>query len=409
MKILYVTASCLTRNTSANMSHNGYVQGLLENGHDLDILMATDSWGQEDAALPIWEQATYFCYPSVSFEDRLRKKLRGAFSAPPAVAPGSQTQNAAQTPKKTNLKAVVRACTKKMFYLCFPADPLYPLERTWLKKASRFKSNVEYDLVITNSTPTASHKLVGSLIRKGSVKCKRWVQIWEDPWFFDLYGGSSEEVRKEEHALLREASEVYYVSPLTLKYQQTHYADCAHKMKHIPLPYFDFSDNASSEVDGLSFGYFGDYYSKTRNLCPFYEALRKSGNKGYIYGDADISLDSTPAIDVSGRVTLDQLAKIQAKTRVLVHLSNLRGGQIPGKIYHYSATGKPILFILDGTREEQDILRKYFSRFHRYYFCENTEESILSVIQNIQSDIASGKTWKPVAEFSPKEVVAQLF
>ena len=46
------------------MSHNGYVQGLLENGCQVDILMAVDSWGQTDDLLPHWEDAKYYCYPS---------------------------------------------------------------------------------------------------------------------------------------------------------------------------------------------------------------------------------------------------------------------------------------------------------------------------------------------------------
>ncbi len=40
MDVLYVVGSCLTKNTSANMSHNAYVQGLLENGCNVDIIMA---------------------------------------------------------------------------------------------------------------------------------------------------------------------------------------------------------------------------------------------------------------------------------------------------------------------------------------------------------------------------------
>ena len=69
MKVLYVTASCLTKNTSANMSHNGYVQGLLENGAELDIIMASDSWGEADNKLSKWSKARYYEYNSVSFAD----------------------------------------------------------------------------------------------------------------------------------------------------------------------------------------------------------------------------------------------------------------------------------------------------------------------------------------------------
>ncbi|MBQ8238022.1 MAG: hypothetical protein IJZ39_07745 [Oscillospiraceae bacterium] len=409
MNVLYVTGACLTKNTSANMSHNGYVQGLLENGCHVDILMAKDSWGQEDAGLPIWPQANYFSYESTSLQDRLQKKLRGCFGSTSTVSMQSGG-NIGVAAAKGNVKSNLRAAAKKLFYYCFPTDPLYSLEHTWLKKAANFRNITKYDLVISNSSPAASHKMVGLLLEKRQIKCDRWIQIWEDPWFLDLYAEYPDIVGEEEHSLLRAAHEVYYVSPLTLDYQKQFYPDCAHKMKHVPLPFLNFvkNDPGSAKKSG-SFGYFGDYYSQTRNLEPFYDALKKSGMQGYIYGNSNLNLASTEQIVVSGRVTLDVLAQVQAKTEVLIHLSNLKGGQIPGKIYHYSATGKPILFILDGTQEEQDILRSYFGQFNRYYFCENREESILSAIRNIQSDICSGKTWSPVAEFSPKEVVAQLF
>lgn len=406
MNVLYVVGACLTKNTSANMSHNSYVQGLLENGCSLDILMAQDSWGAEDAALPTWKEARYFRYASTSAADRLRKKFS---KASPAVS--QPASGAAGTPAggRPSLKAAVRACIKKAFYLCFPQDPVYPLEAAWLKKARGFRSDTVYDLVVSNSSPAASHKLVQQLIEDKKLQCKRWIQIWEDPWYFDLYGGHSEKVKQEEHSLLRAATEAYYVSPLTLTYQQRHYPDCANKMKHIPLPYLEVAeDDPAAWIPG-SFGYFGDYYSQTRNLLPFYEALKASGLSGSIYGSSDLALEGTDRITVSGRVTLDVLARVQERTEVLVHLCNLPGGQIPGKIYHYSATKKPIVFILDGTAEERELLRAYFGQFDRYYFCDNTTESILSAIRSVRADIAAGKTWDSVEDFSPKAVVSQLF
>lgn len=406
MNVLYVVGSCLKKNTSANMSHNGYVQGLLENGCQVDILMAEDSWGQQDNALPTWDQAVYHCYPSVSWQDRLRKKARGAGTASVRSTAGSVAADVSNKISVASmLKKNIRKLAKNLFYLCFPADPIYPLEKTWLKKAGQFHSSTEYDLVISNSSPAASHKLVGTLLNHKRLKCRRWVQIWEDPWYFDLYGGHSDAIREEEHALLRQASEIYYVSPLTLEYQKRNYSDCAHKMKHIPLPYFDFSKTDAVATEGWSFGYFGDYFSHTRNLVPFYEALVRSGHAGYIYGDSNEALTATDSIEISGRVTLDILDQVQAKTKVLVHLCNLHGGQIPGKIYHYSATSKPILFILDGTPEEKDILRTYFSQFDRFYFCENHVDSILDTIDRICSD---NRAWTRLDAFSPKAVVRQL-
>lgn len=407
MKVLYVVGTCLTKNTSANMSHNSYIQGLLENGCDVEILMQNESWGEEDKALPRWENATYYTYNSISFADKLRncvkRRITTSLDAPESA---HNSNDCATTAGKTSVKSVVRGYLKSAFYAVFKPDPIYPLDKTWLKEARAFKSDTIYDLVVSNSSPAASHKMVIELTKRKQIRYKRWVQIWEDPWYFDLYGNHSEAIKNEEHALLQAASEVYYVSPLTLDYQKKYFPDCAGKMKCIPLPFLKIEETGKLS-EKVSFGYFGDYYSHTRNLQPFYDALCESGMHGYIYGDSDLTLPSTDKITVSGRVTLDQLASVQAETHVLVHLCNLRGGQIPGKIYHYSGTEKPILFILDGTEEEQKILQDHFSQFDRYFFCSNTKNAILAAIMEIAYCRAQYKG-RIVDEFKPEVVTKNL-
>lgn len=402
MKALYVTGSNLTKNTSANMSHNGYVQGLIENGCEVDIIMAADSWGASDQALPMWNQAIYYVYNSVSFADRLKTRLKKAekiSSAPSSVKYADESF--------ANNKHSLRTIAKKAFYIIFPRDPLYPLHKTWLSTAVKFRSDNEYDIIISNSSPSASHTLVKELIEKNRIHYKRWVQIWEDPWYYDIYGGLSEAVKEEEHNLLQAASEIYYVSPLTLMYQKQYFSDCAEKMKYIPLPAFEYEDTNIINTGPIRFGYFGDYYSRTRNLQPFYDAMISCDAAGCIYGDTDLTLESTEKITVHGRTTLDQLAGIQGQTDVLIHLCNLRGGQIPGKIYHYSMTDKPIIFILDGTPDEQKELRRIFEKYERYVFCDNTVESISDAIRTF-SDRKQLKKYKPVDAFKPEMIVRHL-
>lgn len=402
MKVLYVVGTCLTKNTSANMSHNAYIQGLLENNCDVDIVMALNSWGQSDSALPRWENARYYEYKSETVFDKFRKYNAQKLSNPSISGRLNSDLNKSIT---LDTKKKVRESLKNLYYTILPPDSVYPLEKVWLGQASKFRSKKHYDLVISNSSPAASHKLVVILSDRKHISYSRWIQIWEDPWYYDLYGGHTERIKSEEHYLLQRASEIYYVSPLTLEYQKKYYDDCASKMKCIPLPFLDFSmkdkDISASEI---SFGYFGDYYSKTRNLKPFYNALCETKIKGYIFGDSDLKLNSTNKIKVSGRVTLDELEVIQRQTGVLVHLCNLRGGQIPGKIYHYSATDKPILFILDGTDEEKKIIRGFFEKYHRYVFCNNDERSIKSAINEMSNNMGScfGHS---VEEFRPKVVV----
>ncbi len=410
MKVLYVVGACLTRNTSANMSHNAYIQGMIENNCDIDIIMEDESWGNEDETLKKYQECHYFEYKSLSLLEKVRNKFSYVKNQEKQAEITKKVDefSSSEDNKKISIKAKIRNAVKNLYYSIFVSDSVYSLNKTWLRKASKFKSDKIYDLVVSNSSPAASHKLVDILLNKKNIKCKRWIQIWEDPWYYDIYGGLSEEVKIEEHNLLKSAQEVFYVSPLTLMYQKKYFSDCAEKMKCIPLPYLEYTDNSKKKtISEVSFGYFGDYYSKTRNLKPFYEALVASNSTGFIYGDSDENFAATEKIDLSGRVTLDKLSIIQDKTSVLVNLCNLKAGQIPGKIYHYSATNKPILFILDGTEDEVKAILNYFSQFNRYYFCRNNVKDICSSIELIKEEI-NFKEYKPVEQFNPKNV-AELF
>lgn len=413
MNILYISGSCLTKNTSANMSHNSYLQGLIENGAHVDVIMAKDSWGEQDNKLPKFNNVTYYEYGAVSPSDKLRNYFRRFFPIEKAGADKHIDNNISVTKKSNIIRSSykkslsIRNHAKKLFYSIFKPDPLYPLNSVWLKKAAYFKSGKYYDLVISNSSPAASHKLVTLLKSSGGIKYKNWIQIWEDPWYFDLYGGHGNRIKNEEHSLLLNAEKIYYVSPLTLYYQKSYFPDCAQKMDCIPLPYLKFGKGKFRYTDEVSFGYFGDYYSYTRDLLPFYQALKMIKAKGFIYGDSDLALKSTEQIAISGRVTLDVLEKIQEQTSVLVHLCNLRGGQIPGKIYHYSATEKPILFILDGTDNEKRVLKDYFSKYNRYVFCDNSVDSIRDAMNDIICNYEKSKGYI-VEQFSPKTIVSNL-
>lgn len=406
-----MTGACLDNNTSANMSHNAFVKGLLDNGAELDIIMASDSWGERDNVFKRQEGADYYVYGSVSTQERLRRFGREIFrytETDTDTATAQASFSGVSNPKeRISVRSAIRNIAKYLFNQLFKSDPIYPLQRTWLRNAAHFRQEVEYDLVVSNSSPSAGHRLVVDLTDKKRIKYKRWIQIWEDPWYYDLYSQKSERILAEEHYLLKRAQEILYVSPLTLKYQKECFADCAEKMGVIPLPAFSLSDIAENKSEELSFGYFGDYYSSVRNIQPFYDALNESKIKGYIYGDSDLKLKSTEEISVSGRVTLDILGEIQDKTSVLVHLSNLRGGQIPGKIYHYSTTSKPILFILDGTEEEQRLIKEYFTKYNRYIFCSNTKEGILKAMKYVSKNI-NGQPSNILKSFYPKEVVSLL-
>lgn len=59
MKVLFIVGTRLSKNTSANMSHNSYIRGFVENGCEVDVIMKNNSWGQTDGILKKLENVNY--------------------------------------------------------------------------------------------------------------------------------------------------------------------------------------------------------------------------------------------------------------------------------------------------------------------------------------------------------------
>lgn len=59
MKILFVVGNNLQENTSANISHNAYIKGLLESGYSVDIIMKSNDNIIIDNSMPKFNTKYY--------------------------------------------------------------------------------------------------------------------------------------------------------------------------------------------------------------------------------------------------------------------------------------------------------------------------------------------------------------
>lgn len=398
MKILVVAGYCLRVNSSANLCHLSYINGLLDCGHEVDLLTVSEKDMPIDQSIVIPPLHRTIAFDA-SFYERLggRKRIHSAMTAPSKI-----TGSAGSAPVHPNLVGYIKAIIRRLY------GP-HGTSVIWYQKAKQFRSDECYDLVISLSYPPVSHKLTAWLLQKKHLTAKQWVQIWEDPWYADIYGNAhTPEVRREEAALLRMGKKILYVSPLTLLYQKQAFPEYADKMDWMPLPAYYQAAQTNISFDTLSYGYFGDYAQQTRNLTPFYEAVKELGANATICGNSNPPLPSTDTIQVYPRLPLSELKKHEDRTNVLVFLCNLRGGQIPGKIYQYAATNKLVLFILDGTPEEKQALRDYFMQFKRFIFCENTKESILESLRDLLDRMPAPELCTPLTRFEPKQIITEI-
>lgn len=399
MKVLIINGDCIQRNSSANLCHLAYIHGLVNMGYDVTLLSADGKDYTLDKSMVIPDQVKQHTVHGVSLYEKLslRKQSHAAITDSPATASVSSAEGSRK------LISRVKAAILALY-------GVHGIYATFARKARRFVSDVEYDYILSLSTPPSSHLLTHNLLKAGHIRGKHWIQIWEDPWHCDVYGfNSSDKIRREEQRFLSFAQKVCYVSPLTLKNQQQKYPESAHKMFWQPLPFYYQSDDVAAAAFGTNrYGYFGDYAPAARNLAPFYEAAKETGIEVNICGNPSNLFASTESTHIHPRLPLDQLKPIEDSTNVLIFLCNRKGGQIPGKIYQYSATNKTILFIMDGTEDEQVVLKEFFGKFNRYVFCQNTKEDIVRAIRLIESGELGGVENRPLDDFNPTVTIENI-
>lgn len=398
MKILVINGECIQTNTSANLCHLAYVRGLVNAGHEVTLLSADGKDYELDPAMVIPEAVKCHTYYGVSLYEKLSLRKKAGETAAAAVAADAS----AAAGEKPELKRKVKDFVLSLY-------GVHGIYATFVRKAQKFRSDELFDYVLSISTPVTSHLIAHNLLKAGHIKAGHWIQIWEDPWHSDAYGfNGAEKIRKEEARLLSFAEKVCYVSPLTLENQKRLYPESAHKMFWQPLPFYYQSAETTTDKGCNRYGYFGDYAPVARNLAPFYEAAKQTGVEVNICGNPSKLFASTERIHIHPRLTLDKLKPIEDSTNVLIFLCNRKGGQIPGKIYQYSATDKTILFILDGTGEEQKVLKEFFGKFNRYVFCQNNAEDIARAIRRIESGDLGEVENRPLDDFDPTITIENI-
>ncbi|MBD7938624.1 hypothetical protein H9655_16440 [Cytobacillus sp. Sa5YUA1] len=264
----------------------------------------------------------------------------------------------------------------------------------------------KYDIILSISDPKSSHLLAIHLIENQIISCIDYLQIWGDPMYLDITNKSIIPkfiIKSEEKKILAKADKVYYVSPLTMEEEKKLFPELKHKMD-VLFPTYKQETIYEPISKIRKVGYFGDYKSSIRNIYPLYNAIKGSKYQLIVCGNSNLNLYSTDNIKINGRVSFEEVKNLEKDVDLLILLSNNFGTQIPGKIYQYLGTNKPILFILDGDKKS---LVKMFEKYNRVIFCENNEKDILKKIEEfnngeIKLDI------NPVKEFNNESIARKI-
>ena len=391
MRILVINSGCLKVNCSANLCHIAYIQGFVENGCDVTVVSKSGRGLTLDSSLKLPEGPRY-----IEIDGSIMSSIVGGRAREAVVAVSKDKSNYLKQMRGWIIQLVIKTIYGEL-----------GVSQAWVNNlCKKFKDKIPYDLIVSLSGPVTSHMACVELIKKRNVTGHFFCELWEDPWQLDLFNDSVDSRKKKlEEETVCKADKVLYVSPITLDNQRKFLPKGKNKMDWVPLPYY-YKQEKIESFESLTYGYYGDYFPNSRNILPFYEAAKRLNAKVHICGNPVNLIYSKDNIDVHPRVTIEELKKYENDTNVLVLVCNLRGGQIPGKIYQYAATKKKILFILDGATKEKQVLREYFEKFNRFHFCENEVEDICRAMKDLQSnnDISN----EPLEFFSPKNITSEI-
>lgn len=375
MRILIVQLSPIEAKSSATISTLGLVKGLIESNCVVDYLTAPASINHLKSNNKILDKINI-----------IRTQKNQTYDT--FVKPSGKL-------KKTSL-----FCARKLFHFFCLYDYSYSIAKN-IDLSVLVKT--EYDLIISSSDPKTSHIAVQNLIKQG-LQYKCWIQHWGDPMTLDIARKSvypKKVVSMIEEKLLLSADKIVYVSPFTLKEQKKLFPNLADKMFFLPLPYIERKIYKHTNNKKFSVGYFGDYKSKIRNIMPLYNACMCLKDVYLnVAGTSDLLLKPTENIIIYPRGDVSQL---EQNSDLLICILNKKGSQIPGKLYYYAATNKPILVLLDG--ENRDEMRRYLRSFNRYLICNNDMDSIMIEIQGIMNENIS---YQPAAQFSAYTIATSL-
>ncbi len=262
--------------------------------------------------------------------------------------------------------------------------------RPYNKKELKGIVNKEYDLVLAFCPPPLSAFFARDIIKLNNLQDVRYIQYWSDP----LSIGMCDDITKipvkrifhkiVEKNALKDAKEIVYCSKCLCEMQQELYPQYSAKMRWSDVSYIEREPIKNKEKigDKIKIGYFGAFQRRVRNIFPLMECAGEMSDLEFVIRgdtDVDINIDRFSNIDVKlGRRPYTEISALENECDILICLGNIKGVQIPGKVFYYTNLNKPIIYIGDGFHNER--IKQYLAEFERYIICDNNRDSIKQAI-----------------------------
>jgi glycosyltransferase involved in cell wall biosynthesis len=233
----------------------------------------------------------------------------------------------------------------------------------WARQAARVARQLcpRPDALISSAMPIASHFAAHMAQRRGGAPV--WIADYGDPWSVSKMRPvpalrRAAELAVERH-ILRRASAVTLTTPASVPLFRELYAG---RIEIIPqgASLFhlrgDWSARTRAATEPVMFLYPGGFYRGAREPSDLFDALaRVAGIRFAIVGFHQLDIRpfvKSDNVELREYASLQRIVEMQRAADVLVVMSFKHSDQIPGKVYEYLATRRPILYVTSSPDDE---------------------------------------------------------
>jgi len=280
--------------------------------------------------------------------------------------------------------------------ICYPDAEIF-----WALNVYRYilkLKTIDYDCIIAASNPIST-LILGYFLRKKNKFY--WVCDMGDPWSFnDVIGYKIIRNKLDkmlERKVVEKADKIVVTTDQTKSLFSSLYPN--HKYKFFTImqgydPYLYQNKKRSKYIDpkNLNIVYTGRLYGKHRNIIEFLYALKELSKyckdikfifagiteRDFIYKIKKLGLENN--IDIIGYLPLHEAAILQKNADVLLFLGNKSLTQLPGKIFEYIGSGRPIFGIYPFTG---DIGKEIIEKNSLGITCPNDRDNIQESFEKI--------------------------
>lgn len=268
-----------------------------------------------------------------------------------------------------------------------------PFDKSFIwavKSRTAFINFLERDLpdVVISSSPPFGAMILAWFAKKYYKENIKWICDLGDPWSFASDRKLGPVMRR-----IIETMERYFLS------SADHIIVTNNRTKSAYLEILDIEESrisviyqgadanrnelpSSSESAG-DYVYTGTFYKTIREPYALFEAFSLSDRKLSVAGNIDPKFfpeKKSDQVSFIGNLGEQDVKKMQRSAAALIFIDNLNSTQLPGKLFEYVATGRPVICI--GVAKESPVNEIEFSDYP-IVFCENNVEDISRAIGKI--------------------------